>query len=178
VTKTGTRRQYPDVSESSRLADFDALYAAEFDYVFRTLRRLGVREADVQDAVHDVFVVVHRRLSEIEVERPIRPWLFGVARKVAAARRRRDRPVGDAGELTAPGPRPDDRLASHELLWNALSRLGDDRREVFVLHDIEGYSGAEIAELLGVNVNTIHSRLRQARADLAAIVRRLRGGEP
>jgi RNA polymerase sigma-70 factor (ECF subfamily) len=178
VTKIAARRQYPDVSESARLADFDAIYEGEFDYVFRTLRRLGVADADVPDAAHDVFVVVHRRLAEIDVDRPIRPWLFGVARRVAAARRRRVRPGGEPGEVAAPGPRLDDRLASHELLRTALSRLADDRREVFILHDIEGHSGAEIAELLGANVNTVHSRLRLARADLVAIVKRLRGGEP
>jgi RNA polymerase sigma-70 factor (ECF subfamily) len=137
-----------------------------------------VDESEVHDAVHDVFVVVYRRLDEVDPARPIRPWLFGIARRVAAARRRKVRQDGEAGELVAPGPRQDDRLASHELLWSALARLDDDRREVFVLHDIEGHSGSDIAGLLGINVNTVHSRLRLARADLLAILKRLRGGEP
>lgn len=165
------------MSESARLADFDAVYEGEFDYVYRTLRRLGVAEADADDAVHDVFVVVHRRLAEIDPERPIRPWLFGVARRIAAAHRRKARPTERQTEVAAAGAGVDERLSSHRLLWSALERLDPDRREVFVLHDIEGYTGEEIGKLLEIPTNTVHSRLRLARQDLVAIVGRLRGGD-
>jgi len=173
VTKTARGPQYVDVSESE-LAAFDDVYKREFAYVWKTLGRLGVAPADVPDAVHDVFVVVYRRWSELDSTRSIRPWLFGVARRVAAARRRKDRdvlsepePIGSDGALV---PRRD-------LLWKLLAALDDDRREVVILHDLEGYTGADIARMLGIPLFTVHSRLRLARAELAEAVRRATEGK-
>jgi RNA polymerase sigma-70 factor (ECF subfamily) len=176
VTRTGARRQYLDVSESdgppgSRLVAFDALYDREYDYVWRTLGRLGVGSSDLPDAVHDVFVVVFRRWEDFDPGRPVRPWLFGVARKVAAGRRRKAREV--AGDVVDARATPDDRFAERDLLWRALSELTDERLEVVVLHDLEGHTGADIAARLAIPVNTVHSRLRLARADLVAAIARL-----
>jgi RNA polymerase sigma-70 factor (ECF subfamily) len=67
--------------------------------------------------------------------------------------------------------------AKRELLRKAMDTLDDDRRAVIILHDLEGHTGAEIAALLDISVNTVHSRLRLARADLVAAVRKL-GGVP
>lgn len=175
MTKTGSSRQYLFVSESARppgsgLEGFDEVYEHEFPYVWRTLGRLGVPAADLPDAVHDVFVVLYKRWGEIDRERPIRPWLFGVARRVAAARRRRAAPP-----VVDPEPPADDAAAQRDLLYRALSGLDEDRRVVLILHDIEGYTGAEIAALLEIPTNTVHSRLRLARADAVAAIRRLRG---
>lgn len=177
MTKSPQSAQYPDVSEPDRppgseLEGFDAIYEREFDYVWRCLRRLGLPEAERPDAAHEVFLVLHRRWDEIDRTRTLRPWLFGVARRVAAAARARDRePPTDA----EPAAVEDPQQARRELLRRGLAELDDDRREVIVLHDLEGYTGAEIADMLDVPVNTVHSRLRLARADLLAIVRRLRG---
>jgi RNA polymerase sigma-70 factor (ECF subfamily) len=154
--------------------DFDAIYQRELDYVWRTLGRLGVVPADLADAAHDVFVIVYRRWSELDPARPVRGWLFGIARKVAAGRRRKRREVlEDAPDYpaTIDDPHGQDR----DLLWRALSTLADDRIEVLVLHDLEGYTGAELAVLLDLSPNTVHSRLRLARADLLTAVERLRG---
>lgn len=178
MTKPAVRRQYPDVSESdgppgSRLAAFDAVYDREYDYVWRTLGRFGVAVADLPDAVHDVFVIVYRRWDEIDPDRSVRPWLFGVARRTAAGRRRKTREVhAEAPEVSAP---PDEDYAKRDLLWRALAQLSDERREVVVLHDLEGNTGADIAERLGIPTNTVHSRLRLARADLVAAIERLKG---
>jgi RNA polymerase sigma-70 factor, ECF subfamily len=175
VTKADAPRQYLDVGESdrpsgSRLATFDDVYEREYAYVWKTLGRLGVPPADLPDAVHDVFVVVYRRLDELDPDRPVRPWLFGVARKLAAARRRKQREQATAG----PEPSgPADSFAERDLLWKALAELDDDRREVVILHDLEGHTGAAIAQLLGIPVNTVHSRLRLARADLVGAIERL-----
>jgi RNA polymerase sigma-70 factor (ECF subfamily) len=156
------------------LETFDVLYEEHFDYVGRTLGRLGVLAADLPDAVHDVFVVVYRRWAEIDFGRPVRPWLFGVARRVAAARRRKQRDV--VTELPERGSSGDaDRIARRDLLWRLLAELPDERLEVVVLHDLEGRTGADIAQQLGISVNTVHSRLRLARADLAAALVRLGG---
>jgi len=176
VTKSALLQQYLDVGESdrpsgARLADFDAVYDREYAYVWKTLGRLGVASIDLDDAVHDVFVVVYRRWDDLDPARPVRPWLFGIARKVAAAtrRKRREHPALPPEVAT-----PSDVSGDRELLWKALDQLDDDRRIVIVLHDVEGYTGADIARDLGVPVNTVHSRLRLARADLVAAVERLR----
>jgi RNA polymerase sigma-70 factor (ECF subfamily) len=102
----------------------------------------------------------------------MRPWLFGVARKVAAGSRRRKRDADDLPPLAA----RDDSIAQRDLLWHALAALDEERRVVLILHDLEGYTGAEIAEMLAIPANTVHSRLRLAREDAVAAIRRLRGG--
>jgi RNA polymerase sigma-70 factor (ECF subfamily) len=158
------------------LAAFDALYQKQFAYVWKTLGRLGVRSADLPDAVHDVFLVVHRRWAELDVARPVRPWLFGIARRIAAGRRRKQRDVlAEPPERGSSGD--EERIAERELLWRLLAELPDERREVIILHDLEGRTGADIAQQHGLSVNTVHSRLRLARADLAAALARLARGE-
>jgi RNA polymerase sigma-70 factor (ECF subfamily) len=174
VTKTAPRRHYLDVSDGppATIAAFDEIYNLEFDYVWRTLGRLGVRTADLDDATHDVFVVLYRRWADVDPTQSLRTWLFGVARRIAAHRRRKPDEIAEPVDRAAP---TDNGLADRDLLWKALARLDDDRREVVVLHDLEGRTGAEIATLLDIPVNTVHSRLRLARADLAAAVERLEG---
>ena len=175
MTKTPAPEQYGRVNEADRpplLDTFDAVYEREFDYVWNTLGRLGTPSADLADRVHDVFVVVHRRWSEIDPARPIRPWLFGIARRLAAGARRKHQELLVEIDAAAPG---DDSLAARDLLWRALAALEPDRREVVVLKDLDGFTGAEIAEILGIPVNTVHSRLRLARADLVAALAALEG---
>lgn len=158
---------------------FESVYRAEFSYVYRALRHLGAREAEVEDLAHDVFVVVHRKLAEYDPERPIRPWLFGIAYHVAARHRERaavraEIATGDPPERAAPEPRADERVAAREA-WAAVQRaLGEldlDQRGVLVMHDLEGHAAPEIAAALGVPLNTVYSRLRLARAKLVAAVR-------
>lgn len=156
------------------LEAFDALYQEHFDYVWKTVGRFGVPAADVADAVHDVFVVVYRRWAEIDAGRPVRPWLFGIARRIAAGRRRKQRDV--VAEVPERGTSGDAaRFAGRDLLWRLLAELPDERLQVVILHDLEGHTGAEIAQQLGISVNTVHSRLRLARADLGAALDRLGG---
>jgi RNA polymerase sigma-70 factor, ECF subfamily len=176
VTKTDALAQYLFVAESDpKVADsFYEVYEREISYVFKTLGRLGVDPSDIADAVHDVFVIVHRRWADIDFSRPLRPWLFGVARRVAAGmrRKRRELPSQDLQSVVDASPH-----AERDLLWRVLASLDDDRREVVVLHDLEGYTGAEIGELLGIPANTVHSRLRLAREDMRATLVRLRGDQ-
>jgi RNA polymerase sigma factor (sigma-70 family) len=171
VTKSSARDQYNDVSESEPNDSFDVVYERELEYVWRTLGRLGVPPAEIPDAVHDVFVVVYRRWRDLDPSRPIRPWLFGVARRVAADARKKQRPTVEELEIACAAP----AHAERDLLWRALAMLDDERREVLVLHDLEGYTGAEIGQILDIPVNTVHSRLRLARADITTAVSRLRG---
>jgi RNA polymerase sigma-70 factor (ECF subfamily) len=166
--------------------DFRRVFEDTFDYVWLTLRRLGVRERDLEDVTHDVFVVVHRHLDEYDRERPIRPWLFAFALRAAADYRRLARHRvelrDDTSSLVAPGPGPHEQAVTRErldLVALALDGLDFDRRSIFVLHQIDGVPVNQAALLLGIPVNTAHSRLRLARADFAQAVRRLqarRGG--
>lgn len=178
MTKTPSSPQYKVVSEQDRppgsgLEDFDAIYEQELDYVWRTLGRLGVPAADLDDAAHDVFLVLHRRWGEIDRGRSIRPWLFGVARKIASDLRakRRETPL-DIDVAVEQGP----SIAERDLLWRSLAALDEDKRTVVILHDLEGHTGTEIAGILEIPANTVHSRLRHARSELLGIVHKLRGG--
>jgi len=159
--------------------DFRAVYQAQFAYVWRSLRRLGVRERDLEDVAHDVFVAFYRGSDGYDRARPIRPWLFGICFRVASDYRRRAQHrfevPSEAEEVADGGPDADARVASREarrlVLW-ALEALDFDRRAVFVMHDLDGYSMPEIAATLSAPLNTLYSRLRLAREQFAIAVRR------
>jgi RNA polymerase sigma-70 factor (ECF subfamily) len=162
------------------------VYAAHFDYVWRILARLGVRSAELEDAVQEVFIVVHRRLGSFDTRRPIRPWLGGIAHRVALAERRRARhrreQLCDAPAQAEPAPAssPEASLIARqkrERVHAALQSLDLDRRTVFVMYEMEGISGAEIAEALGIPLNTVYSRLRIARERFRQTAERLRRKE-
>lgn len=164
----------PDLARPS-LRD---IYAEEFSYVWHSLRRLGTHAADLEDAVHDVFVVVHRRLGDYDPGRPLRPWLFGIVYRVASERRRRagTPAVSGDGLLAAPdgGPTAEALVAAAQaraVVQRALQALPLDQRAVMIMHDLEGHSAPEVAEALGVPLNTVYSRLRLAREKFAATVR-------
>jgi RNA polymerase sigma-70 factor, ECF subfamily len=151
---------------------FELVYNDYFDFVWRSLRRLGVPEASVDDALQDVFVVVHRRLGEFVGRSSLKTWLFGIAVRVTSDHRRRARRKGGHEPLDEavadPAPGPQEKAASAEMLSmldRALDALDDDRRAIFVLAELEQMSAPEIAEALGVKLNTVYSRLRLARQD-------------
>jgi RNA polymerase sigma-70 factor (ECF subfamily) len=154
------------------------VFEAEFSYVSHTLRRLGVREADLEDVAHDVFITVHRLLPQYDPMRPIRPWLFGVAFRVASdyrrlARHTREIPEPPAGEPVDGALLADEQLAAEQarrLVIEALGELDLDRRAVLVMHDIDGHAMPEIAQALSIPLNTAYSRLRLARVELKAAV--------
>lgn len=169
---------------------FAQIYEEHFGFVWSSARRLGVHDASLDDAVQEVFVIVHRRLSEFAGRSSMRTWLFGIVRNVARdARRsmRRKSPHTAPGAhedpevlAAAEGERPDrmaERSAENRVLHELLEALDDDKREVFVLAELEGFSAPEIAEAVGANVNTVYSRLRLARQEFAAAAARVRARE-
>ncbi len=150
-------------------------------YVWNTLRRLGASPLDLEDLTHDVFIQVHRHLGNYDPHRPIRPWLFGFAFRVASQHRRRAHHRHEICDVpdAAPdrGAAPDELLAAADdrrLVVAALEGIDLQRRAVFVLHEIDGVCMEEIARSLGIPLNTAYSRLRVARTEFAAAVKRRR----
>jgi RNA polymerase sigma-70 factor, ECF subfamily len=160
---------------------FRVLFEAEFSYVFHSLRRLGVREADQEDLTHDVFVIAYRRLPDFDTTRSLRPWLFGIAFRVASDYRRRARHLrevadADEAEPVDQAPLADRQLAgeqTRQLVLDALDHLDLDRRAVLVMHDIDGYAIPKVAQALSIPLNTAYSRLRLAREQFKAAVQRI-----
>lgn len=163
------------------MPDLSAIFDDHFDFVWSALQRLGVREPDLEDLTHEVFLKVHARLDDYDRSRPIRPWLFGFAYRVAAGHRRlvrhRVEVFGQTVEPIDPVRLPDESAEAHEegaLVRDALEAVDFDRRAVLLLHDGEDVPVPAIAEELGIPVNTTYSRLRIAREEFAAAVRILR----
>lgn len=162
----------------------EAAYRAHFEHVWHTLRRFGVADRDLEDAAHEVFIIAHRRADSYDPDRPLRPWLSGIAWRVASDDRKRARNRREyVGIIVEPasqqGSAPDQLAAASDraLVHSALAELPDDQRAVFVMHELDGFSMPEIHEALGSPLNTLYSRLRLARSKFRQAVLRLRPGE-
>ncbi len=169
------------------------IYEANFKYVWRCLRGLGVTGAALDDAVQEVFLVVQRKLAGFDGACNIRTWLYAIVLRIArrhraeSAREARRFLTGDhVAPLELPGEgatKADLRQEVEEneqlaLARQALGLLDDPKREVFVLSCVEGMSAPEIARLTGVPLNTVYSRLRAARQAFAEAVSRLSSPTP
>ncbi len=153
---------------------FDAVYAEQFAFVWRSLRALGVHSAAVDDAAQDVFVVVHDRLHTYDGRVPLRSWLFGVARNVARRHREKSARQSPLQLVGAPAPL-DETLQWRDtarVVARFLDSLDEEQRAVFVLAQLEGATAPEISEALGIKLNTVYSRLRTARASFARAMAR------
>lgn len=170
--------------EEERLRDdvrLRRIFDAHFTFVWRYLRRLGLSEADADDAAQQVFVVLARRLNTIDTAKE-RAFLCGTAIRISSehrrARTRRREVAGD--DLAEPidntlGP---DDLADREraraLLDEVLEQMDDKLRAVFVLFELEELSTLQIAEMLGLPTGTVASRLRRARESFQGVLKRMR----
>jgi RNA polymerase sigma-70 factor (ECF subfamily) len=158
-----------------------ALVLSHFDSIWRLLRRLGVPESMVDDAAQQVFVIATNKLSKIQ-QGSEHSFLFGVALRVAADERRKERRRPEMAEIEESvlgdgGPTPDeliDQRKARELMDDALESLPLELRSVFVLYEMEELTMAEIAELLGIPAGSVASRLRRARHHFHEYVRRYR----
>jgi RNA polymerase sigma-70 factor (ECF subfamily) len=155
-------------------------FEEQFDYLIRTLRRLGVHRDDVEDLAHEVFIVLYQSWDKYDASRPLRAYLFGIAFRVTAnysRKRKREVPYSlmEVGDL---GPRPDQLLEASQaraLVLRALNRVPLQRRAVLIMHDIDKVPMTEIAENLSIYRFTGYSRLRKARKEFAASVAALLG---
>ena len=156
-----------------------------YDFLWRSLRRLGVPAASVEDAAQQVLVVLVRRLDEVARDAE-RGFLFGVAVRVAAdlrrsVRRRREDPTdGILDAVAHDGPSPEEvasARSSRRVLDQALEAMSLDQRTVFILYELEELSMAEVAKMIGIPPGTTASRLRRAREIFDEAVKGARADE-
>jgi RNA polymerase sigma-70 factor (ECF subfamily) len=156
------------------LEGFERLYRTYYGYAWAVLARLGVPSALVDDAHQDVFVTAYRRRDTFQRGRPVKPWLVGIARRVAfryrRSQRRSDRKQSAlthaSGRERLAAASVHGRVEAGQFLQAFMDGLEPEQREVFVLAELEGHSGPEVAERLGINLNTAYTRLRAVRGQL------------
>lgn len=157
--------------------NWESFYAAELPYVYGFLHRLGATSSDLEDLAHDVFVTAVRRWSAYDSSRLLRPWLLGIAFRVMADHRRKKRPqTGELADEPFEGETGEERVQrreARELVGEALQSLEPERRAVFVMYELEGMTAADISEVMGSPLATTYSRLRMAREQFTAAVRRI-----
>jgi RNA polymerase sigma-70 factor (ECF subfamily) len=157
------------------------------DFVWRTLQRLGVRAEDLDDAMQEVFVVVHKKLASFRGAARITTWLYGIALRVALAYRRRahrkhEEPSAEpqAGLATEPEGNPEALAIQREgrqRLAAVLDAMDPEKRAVLVMAEVEHMETTAIADELGIPLGTVYSRLHAARAQFAQAATRLRRQE-
>jgi RNA polymerase sigma-70 factor (ECF subfamily) len=167
--------------------DVESIHESHADFVWCSLQRLGVRPADLEDALQEVFVVVYRKLASFNGSSQLSTWLFGISMRVASAYRRkayrrRERTVVDldAAAGASLGGGPEEALVEQEArarLASVLDELEPARRAIFVMFEIESIGCAEIADQLGLPLGTVYSRLGAARVEFSKAALRLRRRE-
>jgi RNA polymerase sigma-70 factor (ECF subfamily) len=162
---------------------FEQVYVQWFHEVSRWARAFGGLDADLDDLTQEVFLVVRRKLPDFD-GRNLSGWLYRIAQRTVRDYRRRawfralmpkkfepapDKEISphDPGELA-------ERHEAQRMLVGILEKMGESRRTAFVLFEIEGYSGEEIAAFEGVPVNTVWTRLHHARREFATLIARAR----
>jgi RNA polymerase sigma-70 factor (ECF subfamily) len=150
-------------------ASLREVYDRHVDYVFRCLRSLGVAPSDLDDAVQDVFLVVHDKLAAFDGRHKLSTWLYAIVIRIARRYRARRASGPREAELELVDSRDaEQRLASSQALalaQRALDALSEDKREVFVLCEVEQMSAPEVAAITDTPLNTVYSRLRAARQE-------------
>lgn len=177
VLDTGPTERIERIERYVVTPTFDEVYTAHVAYVWRVLRTFGVSEAQIEDAVQDAFVVVHRRLPEWEGRAQMTTWLFAIARRVASAYRRKgasahrtetleQEPEGTADTFAAMS-----RAQAAATVMSILEAMDEHQRIVFALVELEQLSVPEVSRMLDINLNTAYSRLRLARAAFEVAVK-------
>ncbi len=166
---------------------WEELYSRHFDFIFGTARKLGTPDAEVEDVVQEVFLVVFRKLraSEFDFQRgKLSTWMYRICANIVSDRhkkRRRRRVLARARHLFLREPQEVDAFDPAHVVEqsnkrHAISRILEamhrKKREVLTLYEIEGLNGDEIAERLDINKATVRSRLFHARKDFLRIAKK------
>jgi RNA polymerase sigma-70 factor (ECF subfamily) len=167
------------IGAAGRVWDFDAFFREHAPRVARWALRLGGPLVDAEDVVQEVFVVAERKAHQLRPGVRASTWLFGITTRIVKAQRRRERLrrwlAGSASEfaaeLAAPDPSALEQLARRQALATVhrlASRLPERQRTAFLLHELDGLSALEIAELMRSNATTVRVWLHRARARFLA----------
>jgi RNA polymerase sigma-70 factor (ECF subfamily) len=170
------------------LLPFPEIYRAYFDFVWSSVRRLGVGEDAIDDVVQEVFVIIHSRLHTLQQPESLRSWIYGVVRRTVSGYHRSRKAAGGKGldveivdeTLRSTEPTPFERVERNDqvqLLARLLGEIGEAKREVFVLAEIEEMTVPEIAQALEIPLNTAYSRLRTARQEFEQALARHEASE-
>lgn len=166
-----------------------AIFREHGRYIFRLLRRLGVADADLDDVFQEVFVIVHRKLPELDPSVQLRAWVYGICIRCASDHRKRahtrrevttDETIERVDDDQTTPPEALDTMKAREILDGILRGLPDQKRDVFVLYEIEELPMQEVADALGCPLHTAYSRLYAARKLVEDGIRRARAqmGKP
>ncbi len=168
--------------ETPQTLSIEQLFESYYASVWRLLRRLGVKPAQLDDAAQEVFWIAIRRIDDVRPGSE-QAFLYGVALRIASNLHRRREQLATAAELDAVrlladnGPSPEEaleRTRARELLDSVLDQLPLELRTALVLFELEGLEVRQIAELEQIPLGTASSRLRRAREEFSAIARRVR----
>ena len=160
-------------------ATFAEFCHAHFAFVWRNVHRLMGTDSAVDDVVQEVFLVAMRRLPEFQGRSSATTWLYGITRRVVRGHRRsisrRKQSPADLDRLADPNAHAAlERTQALHLLHEILQKLDENKRDVFILSELEEMTASEISEALGVNESTVYARLRDARRDFELAAQRLR----
>ena len=171
----------PSAPTARELDPFSAIVREHSRYVWRVVRCLGVRDADLEDLCQETFMVVHRKLPSYEPRAALRTWIYAIALRVVSdyrkrAYRKREQLVAELPDvrIAAEQERALQRREDWQLLDRLLATLGEDQRQVFVLYEVEAVPMREVCEAVGCPLQTAYSRLHAARKQVADELARLR----
>jgi len=163
--------------------DFDTIYREQRQRVLATVRSVLGPSDEIEDVVQLVFIEVHRSLARFEGRAKLSTWVYRISVNVALQHIRRKKRrrwlmlgmTGDEAESHRDAGRPELRLEDRQILervYKAADRLSEKKRVVWVLHELQGLSPTEIAEVLEVPMNTVRSRLLAARKEVKSRLER------
>jgi RNA polymerase sigma factor (sigma-70 family) len=166
--------------------ELDAVYRAYADTVARWVHRLGGPGIDLEDCVHDVFLVVQSRLARFRGDAKITTWLYRITHNVTRNQRRKLRfrrwlkgtPREAAGDQPDSGPSATETLEAAQrrnALYAVLDRMSEKYRTAFILFELEQMSGAGVARLMGARPETVWVWLHRARAEFRKRADEMRG---
>ena len=180
MTKAGG--EPPERDPTAGVSSFESIYRRYFDFVWSSVRRLGVSAAATDDVVQEVFIVIHSRIDSLERPESLRSWIYGITRRIVSTYHRAQRTKEASGAALAAEPdgrrtpTPLELVEQNDqvkLLFELLQEVDEAKREVFMMVELDELTVPEVAEILEIPLNTAYSRLRTAReAFVAALAER------
>lgn len=172
-------RAAPATGSRANLGDLRRLYAEHADFVRRVVLKLGGPSTDADDLMQEVFLVALHRIGMLQDPTAARSWLYGISVRVVASARRRAklRRVFSLDESQEPsgGETPAssfEKREASEKVYRLLDKIAEKKRTVFIMYELEGMSGEEIAAVVGCPVKTVWTRLHHARKEFLAKLER------